>query len=110
MNDQGTYTNVENSGSSTFQISVTCISVCYCYSTVSTVDMFSFTFSICLPEYLTSTLVCPSFFGPYSIDVMASCAFSVDMDSINNPSGPLITHATKLFRFSKLLFVFQGIL
>lgn len=41
---------------------------------------------------------------------MASCAFSVDIDSINNPSSPLITHATKLFRFSKLLFAFQGTL
>ncbi|XP_044047491.1 cytochrome P450 3A30-like [Siniperca chuatsi] len=47
-------------------------------------------------------------FGPYSMDVMASCAFSVDMDSINNPSSPLITHASKLFRFSKSLFFFQG--
>uniref|UniRef100_A0A7N6AKW1 unspecific monooxygenase n=1 Tax=Anabas testudineus TaxID=64144 RepID=A0A7N6AKW1_ANATE len=48
------------------------------------------------------------FFGPYSLDVMASCALSVDMDSINNPSSPFITHATNLFRFSKLLFAFQG--
>nr|ABH05130.1 cytochrome P450 3A69 [Micropterus salmoides] len=47
-------------------------------------------------------------FGPYSIDVMASCAFSVDMDTINNPSSPLITHASKLFKFSKSLFLFQG--
>ncbi|XP_035516593.1 cytochrome P450 3A30-like [Morone saxatilis] len=48
------------------------------------------------------------FFGPYSMDVMASCAFSVDMDTISNPSCPLITHASKLFRFSIPLFIFQG--
>lgn len=49
-----------------------------------------------------------SFFGPYSMDVMASTAFSVDLDSFSNPSGPLINHAGKLFRISPLLFVFQG--
>lgn len=42
------------------------------------------------------------------MDVMASCAFSVDMDSINNHSGPLITHTSKLFRFSIPLYLFQG--
>lgn len=41
---------------------------------------------------------------------MGSCAFSVDMDAINNPSGPLITHASNLFNFSKLLFVTLGTL
>ncbi|XP_042370548.1 cytochrome P450 3A30-like, partial [Plectropomus leopardus] len=48
------------------------------------------------------------FFGAYSIDVIASSAFSVDMDSINNPSSPMITHASKLFRLSLPLFFFQG--
>nr|QQL94722.1 cytochrome P450 3a40 [Lateolabrax maculatus] len=47
-------------------------------------------------------------FGPYSMDVMASCAFSVDMDTINNPSSALITHGSKLLRFSTSLFIFQG--
>uniref|UniRef100_A0A3Q2G4D4 unspecific monooxygenase n=1 Tax=Cyprinodon variegatus TaxID=28743 RepID=A0A3Q2G4D4_CYPVA len=47
-------------------------------------------------------------FGPYSMDVMTSCVFSVDLDSINDPSNPFITHATKLFRFSVPLFLFQG--
>uniref|UniRef100_A0A3Q2DF87 unspecific monooxygenase n=1 Tax=Cyprinodon variegatus TaxID=28743 RepID=A0A3Q2DF87_CYPVA len=46
-------------------------------------------------------------FGPYSMDVMTSCVFSVDLDSINDPSNPFITHATKLFRFSVPLFLFQ---
>uniref|UniRef100_A0A671U5U3 Cytochrome P450, family 3, subfamily A, polypeptide 65 n=1 Tax=Sparus aurata TaxID=8175 RepID=A0A671U5U3_SPAAU len=48
------------------------------------------------------------FFGAYSIDVMASCAFSVDMDSTSNPSSPLITNASKLFRFPILLYIFQA--
>nr|XP_046234586.1 cytochrome P450 3A27-like [Scatophagus argus] len=48
------------------------------------------------------------FFGPYSVDVMASCAFSVDMDSINNCSGPLITYASKMFRFPLSVFLLQG--
>ncbi|KAK1885801.1 Cytochrome P450 3A27 [Dissostichus eleginoides] len=48
------------------------------------------------------------FFGAYSMDVMASCAFSVDVDSINNPSHPLIKHASKLFKLNPLLFIFQG--
>ncbi|XP_074485762.1 cytochrome P450 3A30-like [Sebastes fasciatus] len=48
------------------------------------------------------------FFGAYSMDVMASCAFSVDMDTINNPSSPLVTHATKLFKVSIPLFFLQG--
>lgn len=44
-----------------------------------------------------------SFFGRYSIDVMVSCAFSVNM-----ASGPLITYASKLFDFSIPLFSLQG--
>lgn len=48
------------------------------------------------------------FFGSYSMDVIASCAFSVDMDSINNPSSALITNAGKLFKFSIPLYIFQG--
>ncbi|KAG7234795.1 hypothetical protein INR49_003942 [Caranx melampygus] len=48
------------------------------------------------------------FFGPYSMDVMGSCALSVDMDSINNPSSPLLTHGSQLLKFSIPLFLFQG--
>ncbi|KAM4584446.1 cytochrome P450 3A30-like [Odontesthes bonariensis] len=47
-------------------------------------------------------------FGPYSMDVLGSCAFSVDLDTISNPAGPIITHASKLFRFSLPLVVFLG--
>ncbi|KAF7663301.1 hypothetical protein LDENG_00213640 [Lucifuga dentata] len=48
------------------------------------------------------------FFGGYSIDVMASSLFSVDMDLISNRSSPFITHASKLFRFPIHLFIFQA--
>uniref|UniRef100_A0A671U231 unspecific monooxygenase n=2 Tax=Sparus aurata TaxID=8175 RepID=A0A671U231_SPAAU len=50
------------------------------------------------------------FFGAYTIDVMASCVFSVDMDSTSNPSSPtpFITHLSKLFRFSLLPFMFAA--
>uniref|UniRef100_A0A8C5E4H5 unspecific monooxygenase n=1 Tax=Gouania willdenowi TaxID=441366 RepID=A0A8C5E4H5_GOUWI len=48
------------------------------------------------------------YFGAYSLDVMASCALSVDLDSFKDPSGPFSTHAGKLFQFSVLLFLFQG--
>lgn len=45
-----------------------------------------------------------SFFGRYSMDVIVSCAFSGTMDS-----SPLITHASKLFKFPMPLFCLQGI-
>uniref|UniRef100_A0A671U1H1 unspecific monooxygenase n=1 Tax=Sparus aurata TaxID=8175 RepID=A0A671U1H1_SPAAU len=55
-------------------------------------------------------IVGSSFFGAYTIDVMASCVFSVDMDSTSNPSSPtpFITHLSKLFRFSLLPFMFAA--
>ncbi|XP_054459808.1 cytochrome P450 3A30-like [Anoplopoma fimbria] len=49
-----------------------------------------------------------NFFGPYSIDVLASCSFSVDVDSINNPSSPLVYHASKMFRFPVSVLLLQG--
>nr|XP_019964488.1 PREDICTED: cytochrome P450 3A27-like [Paralichthys olivaceus] len=49
-----------------------------------------------------------SVFGPYNMDVIASCGFSVDVDSINNPSSAFATHASKLFRVSIFLFMLQG--
>ncbi|XP_053272782.1 cytochrome P450 3A56 [Pleuronectes platessa] len=49
-----------------------------------------------------------SVFAPYSLDAIASCAFSVDVDSINNPSSPIFIHSSKLFRLSILLFICHG--
>uniref|UniRef100_A0A672IWX2 unspecific monooxygenase n=1 Tax=Salarias fasciatus TaxID=181472 RepID=A0A672IWX2_SALFA len=46
--------------------------------------------------------------GAYSMDVMASCAFSVDLDTFKNPSSPFITHAGKLFRFPIGTYIFAG--
>ncbi|KAM9314863.1 cytochrome P450 3A30-like [Pholidichthys leucotaenia] len=48
------------------------------------------------------------FFGTYNMDVMARCVCSVDLDTIKNPSSPFLTHASKLFRFPALLFIFQA--
>uniref|UniRef100_A0A3P8NEZ2 unspecific monooxygenase n=1 Tax=Astatotilapia calliptera TaxID=8154 RepID=A0A3P8NEZ2_ASTCA len=53
-------------------------------------------------------IIVKDFFGSYSIDVMASCIFSVDFDSIKNPSNPFITHANQMFKFSILLYIFQA--
>lgn len=47
-------------------------------------------------------------FGAYSMDVMVSCAFGLDMDSFSNPSNPLITHASNLFNITIPLFILQA--
>ncbi|KAK9540654.1 hypothetical protein VZT92_003094 [Zoarces viviparus] len=39
------------------------------------------------------------FFGPYSMDVVASTAFSVDIDSLNNPADPFVTNIKKMLKF-----------
>ncbi|KAI4884178.1 hypothetical protein NFI96_027842 [Prochilodus magdalenae] len=42
------------------------------------------------------------FFGPYSMDVVTSTAFSVDIDSLNNPNDPFVTNIKKLLKFDFL--------
>ncbi|XP_068593512.1 cytochrome P450 3A40-like [Cebidichthys violaceus] len=42
------------------------------------------------------------FFGPYSMDVVTSTAFSVDIDSLNNPSDPFVTNIKKMLAFDFL--------
>uniref|UniRef100_A0A6Q2XIK4 unspecific monooxygenase n=1 Tax=Esox lucius TaxID=8010 RepID=A0A6Q2XIK4_ESOLU len=47
------------------------------------------------------------FFGPYSMDVVTSTAFSVNIDSLNNPSDPFVSNIKKMLKFdlfSPLLF------
>ncbi|XP_053280115.1 cytochrome P450 3A40 [Pleuronectes platessa] len=39
-------------------------------------------------------------FGPYSMDVVTSTAFSVDIDSINHPSDPFVTNIKKMVKFN----------
>ncbi|KAM8830138.1 cytochrome P450, family 3, subfamily A, polypeptide 65 [Synchiropus picturatus] len=41
-------------------------------------------------------------FGPYSMDVVTSCAFSVDIDSINSPSDPFVKNIKKMVKFNFL--------
>uniref|UniRef100_A0A8K9XLI4 unspecific monooxygenase n=1 Tax=Oncorhynchus mykiss TaxID=8022 RepID=A0A8K9XLI4_ONCMY len=42
------------------------------------------------------------FFGPYSMDVVTSTAFSVDIDSLNNPSDPFVSNVKKMVKFDLL--------
>uniref|UniRef100_A0A673JEW8 Cytochrome P450 3A n=1 Tax=Sinocyclocheilus rhinocerous TaxID=307959 RepID=A0A673JEW8_9TELE len=42
------------------------------------------------------------FFGAYSMDVVTSTAFSVDIDSLNNPKDPFVTNIKKMLKFDLL--------
>ncbi|XP_077094334.1 cytochrome P450 3A30-like isoform X1 [Siphateles boraxobius] len=46
------------------------------------------------------------FFGAYSMDVVTSTAFSVDIDSLNNPKDPFVTNIKKMLKFDFLNPVF----
>uniref|UniRef100_A0A8K9X9P8 unspecific monooxygenase n=1 Tax=Oncorhynchus mykiss TaxID=8022 RepID=A0A8K9X9P8_ONCMY len=46
------------------------------------------------------TIEVKEFFGPYSMDVVTSTAFSVDIDSLNNPSDPFVSNVKKMFKFN----------
>ncbi|KAM9855326.1 cytochrome P450 3A27-like [Aulostomus maculatus] len=39
-------------------------------------------------------------FGPFSMDVVTSTAFSVDIDSINNPSDPFVSNIKRMVKFN----------
>uniref|UniRef100_A0A3B1IVL8 Cytochrome P450 3A n=1 Tax=Astyanax mexicanus TaxID=7994 RepID=A0A3B1IVL8_ASTMX len=41
-------------------------------------------------------------FGAYSMDVVTSTAFSVDIDSLNNPDDPFVTNIKKMLKFDFL--------
>lgn len=41
-------------------------------------------------------------FGPYSMDVVTSTAFSVDIDSINHPSDPFVVNIKRMVKFNFL--------
>ena len=49
-------------------------------------------------------------FGAYSMDVITSSAFSVDIDSLNNPKDPFVTNVKKMldFDFFKPAFLIAG--
>ncbi|KAG5278581.1 hypothetical protein AALO_G00100520 [Alosa alosa] len=42
------------------------------------------------------------YFGAYSMDVVTSTAFSVDIDSLNNPKNPFVTNIKKMLKFDLL--------
>ncbi|XP_076146051.1 cytochrome P450 3A27-like [Alosa pseudoharengus] len=42
------------------------------------------------------------YFGAYSMDVVTSTAFSVDIDSLNNPKDPFVTNIKKMLKFDAL--------
>uniref|UniRef100_A0AAQ6ANH0 unspecific monooxygenase n=1 Tax=Amphiprion ocellaris TaxID=80972 RepID=A0AAQ6ANH0_AMPOC len=41
-------------------------------------------------------------FGPYSMDVVTSTAFSVDIDSINHPTDPFVANIKRMVKFNML--------
>ncbi|XP_008293417.1 cytochrome P450 3A40-like [Stegastes partitus] len=41
-------------------------------------------------------------FGPYSMDVVTSTAFSVDIDSINKPADPFVANIKRMVKFNLL--------
>lgn len=49
-------------------------------------------------------------FGPYSMDVVTSTAFSVDIDSINHPTDPFVKNIKRMVKFNLLnpLLVLSG--
>uniref|UniRef100_A0A8C1HXW3 Cytochrome P450 3A n=1 Tax=Cyprinus carpio carpio TaxID=630221 RepID=A0A8C1HXW3_CYPCA len=58
---------------------------------------------------VTAPFACPHvcrFFGAYSMDVVTSTAFSVDIDSLNNPKDPFVTNIKKMLKFDLLNPVF----
>ncbi|KAI1896150.1 hypothetical protein AGOR_G00091840 [Albula goreensis] len=40
------------------------------------------------------------FFGAYSMDVVTSTSFSVDIDSLNNPKDPFVSNIKKMIKFN----------
>ncbi|XP_034156299.2 cytochrome P450 3A27 isoform X3 [Pangasianodon hypophthalmus] len=49
------------------------------------------------------------FFGAYSMDVVTSTAFSIDIDSLNNPKDPFVSNVKKMLKFNLLNPLFLAI-
>ncbi|KAL2086689.1 hypothetical protein ACEWY4_017748 [Coilia grayii] len=45
------------------------------------------------------------YFGAYSMDTVSSTAFSVDIDSLNNPKDPFVTNIKKMLKFDPLFMI-----
>nr|AUX14916.1 cytochrome p450 CYP3A177 [Kryptolebias marmoratus] len=66
--------------------------------------------SITLALWYSNISVCTyRFFGPYSMDIVTSTAFSVDIDSLHNPSDPFVTNIKKMLKFDLLSPLFLAV-
>uniref|UniRef100_A0A8D3DNA9 unspecific monooxygenase n=1 Tax=Scophthalmus maximus TaxID=52904 RepID=A0A8D3DNA9_SCOMX len=61
-----------------------------------------FMFSLFTLWQMYTIMMKHSIFGPYSMDVVTSTAFSVDIDSINHPSDPFVTNIKRMVKFNFL--------
>ncbi|XP_068197583.1 cytochrome P450 3A27-like isoform X1 [Antennarius striatus] len=58
--------------------------------------------SICKKVEADEVIEVKEIFGPYSIDIVTSSAFSVDVDSINRPTDPFLVNVKKMVSFTIL--------
>uniref|UniRef100_A0A667Z5H3 Cytochrome P450 3A n=1 Tax=Myripristis murdjan TaxID=586833 RepID=A0A667Z5H3_9TELE len=58
--------------------------------------------SLCKKAEADEVIEVKEVFGPYSMDVVTSTAFSVDVDSINQPSDPFVANIKRMVKFNFL--------
>ncbi|XP_068197584.1 cytochrome P450 3A27-like isoform X2 [Antennarius striatus] len=81
-----------------------------CYSTFINKRMYAIMLqhsgnlinSICKKVEADEVIEVKEIFGPYSIDIVTSSAFSVDVDSINRPTDPFLVNVKKMVSFTIL--------
>ncbi|NXD61739.1 CP3AO protein, partial [Eolophus roseicapillus] len=55
-----------------------------------------------IEKKVTNNEIMKDIFGAYSMDVVASTSFSVNIDSMSNPSDPFVTNMKKFLKFNLL--------